>query len=1046
VAQTSPSTSLLSSAYQELELNAGRLYSTRTDPSNSRDIDAWESVDEWLMLAERMSAERVFFVGDDPVIVFAELPDSASEEDAVRLYRRAWSLSRPRCLFLAYGGELRVYALSNPPPRRGTRTKLKALKVVERAAEVAEKLSAFHRERVESGLLFDEPAFQRRAGWADERLLRDVKAATARLQDARLSRVVAHTLIERAILVRYLEDRGVITPDYFEGIAAEHPQWVGALAQEREAPNMGTKSDFVATLRNKEFAYAIFADLAVKFNGDLFVPLDGERDVISSDHLRLIHDLLTGTGVGGQQPLFLWAYDFDVVPTSLISSMYEQFYRTEISETRGGTHYTPAELVEYVLAETLSDEVLSRSPRICDPACGSGIFLVEAYRRVVRYEMRRSNRPPSAEFLRELLLTRITGLDVNEEAVRLAAFSLYLAYLNFQSPQDIREAGPLPKLIARPEESVNPPVLVVADAFSPTPDEASPHQHVNVLSSITASFDVLIGNPPWDEPAEQASRLGDTWVNHYGLPVGHRNPSQQFLWRTLSLMKPDGVSALLVGALAFHNADSVEFRGEWLRRTVVEQLVDFSSARTIFFSSGTAPFVYIRFRRRDRDLDLVPFAYRAVHPSTALASSRSMAYASTVQRWVSQDDLARHDYLWKVFAWGGHRDAALMSRLDLEERLCDVLPKNAAPSFGFQPGPTPLTSDLASLRVLKHMDWWGPMDRSTFVLPPSGTKRAPDGPIYRGQRIVLSEGVRSGFGPNARLVSDDFSFRHTFYCIPLQSMSQWKAKLVLGTMLSRLGRYRMFMTSASWGYWHDKFNVDDILGLPVRLPEHQASLIRTIAQAVDSLYRSSTGRGDGRLDGTGTVNPFELLAPIDEAVYQLFDLDDAERDLVDDFHDHTLPLVGRSQAWKELPEVTTSGAREGLRSDVDRADPSLRRYLSTFLDAWNPALAHGAVLSWRVFDAPRVPMIAVVFETEPVGARQSEPSDAEIGWDVVVDRLERAMNFRVSSGLATHGSLRAVTDTSIIIARQSDLRAWTASTAREDAEATMFQAMKLSRA
>src|SRR6202030_2498513 len=128
-----------------------------------------------------------------------------------------------------------------------------------------------------------------------------------------------------------------------------------------------------------------------------------------------------------QEPLFLWAYDFGVVPTSLVSTMYELFYHQEANEPETNTHYTPPELVEFVLADLLRPAVLERAPTICDPACGSGIFLVEAYRRIVRHEAASTGAAPSTERLRALLLERITGCDIDESAIRLAAVSPYAA-------------------------------------------------------------------------------------------------------------------------------------------------------------------------------------------------------------------------------------------------------------------------------------------------------------------------------------------------------------------------------------------------------------------------------------------------------------------------------------------------------------------------------------------------------------------------------------------------------------------------------------------
>jgi hypothetical protein len=44
-----------------------------------------------------MRADRIFFVADDPVVVFSALPSNADEEQIIMAYRRAWSMGRARC-------------------------------------------------------------------------------------------------------------------------------------------------------------------------------------------------------------------------------------------------------------------------------------------------------------------------------------------------------------------------------------------------------------------------------------------------------------------------------------------------------------------------------------------------------------------------------------------------------------------------------------------------------------------------------------------------------------------------------------------------------------------------------------------------------------------------------------------------------------------------------------------------------------------------------------------------------------------------------------
>src|SRR5207244_12365289 len=98
-------------------------------------------------------------------------------------------------------------------------------------------------------------------------------------------------------------------------------------------------------------------------------------------------------------------------------------------------------------AHTLTPEVLAARPRVIDAACGSGIFLVESFRRMVRHLCAEQNgKRVSPPQLRRILREQIAGMDINEEAVRVAAFSLYLAFLHYQAPREINDERRLPHL------------------------------------------------------------------------------------------------------------------------------------------------------------------------------------------------------------------------------------------------------------------------------------------------------------------------------------------------------------------------------------------------------------------------------------------------------------------------------------------------------------------------------------------------------------------------------------------------------------------------
>lgn len=108
-----------------------------------------------------------------------------------------------------------------------------------------------------------------------------------------------------------------------------------------------------------------------------------------------------------------------------------------------GSYYTPSSLIDCLLDSAL-DPVLDRAERepdpeaallavtVCDPACGSGHFLVAAARRIAKRvaAIRTGDPEPPPERVREALgdvVTRcIYGVDINPLAAELAKVSLWL--------------------------------------------------------------------------------------------------------------------------------------------------------------------------------------------------------------------------------------------------------------------------------------------------------------------------------------------------------------------------------------------------------------------------------------------------------------------------------------------------------------------------------------------------------------------------------------------------------------------------------------------
>jgi hypothetical protein len=200
--------------------------------------DRWTDLGDWLALASRLGAEKVLFVRDDPVAVFSDVGAAPSEPALGELYRRAWCMSEPRCLFVALPDELRVYSL-NLPPTRGAPPG-EPWRVLGSAADVlslARDIDEFGPDL--QGLMEAGSSAPARA---DRRLIDDLRHVRTHLEATGLSMAQAHALIGRSILVRYLEDRGVLTRSYFERVAGDNTAWRRALDTEGPTPVFGPSS------------------------------------------------------------------------------------------------------------------------------------------------------------------------------------------------------------------------------------------------------------------------------------------------------------------------------------------------------------------------------------------------------------------------------------------------------------------------------------------------------------------------------------------------------------------------------------------------------------------------------------------------------------------------------------------------------------------------------------------------------------------------------------------------------------------------------------
>lgn len=248
-------------------------------------------------------------------------------------------------------------------------------------------------------------------------------------------------------------------------------------------------------------------------------------------------------------------YDFRVMPVEILGTVYERFLGKAIRLTSGnhakveskpevkarGVYYTPSYLVDFVVEHAVGRQIAGRSPaqlaglrngkqpfRVLDMACGSGSFLLGAYRclldrcldwyvehrpsshkRAVYREPRRGEWRLTIAEKKRILTTHLFGVDIDPQAVEVSKLSLLLKALEGESDATLAVQLNLFHDRALPNLAENIKCgnsLIGSDYFAGAAtfdsDEArriNPFDWANEFPRAmrAGGFDCIIGNPPW---------------------------------------------------------------------------------------------------------------------------------------------------------------------------------------------------------------------------------------------------------------------------------------------------------------------------------------------------------------------------------------------------------------------------------------------------------------------------------------------------------------------------------------------------------------------
>ncbi|MFE2496151.1 BREX-2 system adenine-specific DNA-methyltransferase PglX [Streptomyces scopuliridis] len=538
-------------------------------------------------------------------------------------------------------------------------------------------------DRVDQIRAAESVAGQLRAEYDEAFKLGRTAATWSSWLDERVTQVAVAWVLG-TVFVRFCEDNRLIPEPYLTGAEGERRD----LAEARYAQYVDEDAD--PTYRG--WLERAFGELGAGQAGKLLfdrdrnplfqIPLshDGARALVEfwrersdGEDGKLLHDFTDPLNADGTE-----GWD-----TRFLGDLYQ-----DLSEAARKTYallQTPEFVEEFILDRTMGPVVRELGGqfgelKMIDPTCGSGHFVLGAFRRMVGLWSER--RPDVGAHERvKASLEAVHGVDINPFAVAIARFRLLVAAMAAAGVRTLREAGrydwPIQlavgdslikarqlELTLVGEESGDP----LAEFAYATEDIHEP-EYKGILD--VGRYDVVVGNPPYITVKDK--KLNDLYRELYASCAGKYALSVPFAERFFQLAKlgePDGRGYGMVGQITSNSFMKREFGTklieEFLAHKVeLTEVIDTSGAHIP--GHGTPTIILVGKRRSGSNRSRSIRTVRSVQgePVTPEDGADGLVWRSieelidapgSVSQWVAVDDLERDRYFAKqpwMLAAGG---------------------------------------------------------------------------------------------------------------------------------------------------------------------------------------------------------------------------------------------------------------------------------------------------------------------------------------------------------------------------------------------------------
>lgn len=663
----------------------------------------------------------------------------------------------------------------------------------------------------------------------DKYLIKSLINVSRKLENEGLKdKDIIHKLMMRSLFLLYLEDKGATTKPFYTTF-------------------LDHADSYFKVLENIEATYNLFQRLSNDFNGSLFTITDEERKLVKPNHLELVKKCFINGYENDEQIILFedWRlFDFSIIRIELLSEIYENFL-SELDEKNkkdSGTFYTPPSLVELILNEKLpiQKDKTNYNIKTLDPSCGSGIFLVQSFKRLVkRYENKYKKKLTDFDILVKILKDNIFGMEIEGKSIKVAAFSLYLALLDNLDPKTGWWNGNIkfPYLINDPDD-----LTLNEQGYNLFKRDTISDFEIKELQN----FQLVVGNPPFGTKKLLSTIIKYCDKEHFAkemvLPFMHK----------ATLLAPKGEIALIFNTKVLTNTGGTyqNFRRWLFNENYVEKIYNFSILRKAkknfggqLFGSAVGPISIVFYQKEKPENPKETITYYA--PKTYIKNDvlEGIVIDSSDEKHLPRIECEKKDSkIWKIAMWGSYFDFELIEKLSnrfnslgtfirSNDRIWDcvkgIMSDSLKPEF--------IPDKIISPKFVERY-----ASSKKALIPNNKYYRRINDKFIKAPFLVFKEG-QTKKRYCASIIDYDEYFTNSLY--GFYNGGDFRDSKVLCLFLnSTFSSYFLSISTSTWGVERERINLNELLTIPCvldDLSENKKEQLSTISDKINTIKKSN---------------------------------------------------------------------------------------------------------------------------------------------------------------------------------------------------------------